>query len=477
MTSVHQLADRKLLDRYAPPGVLLNENLEILQFRGRTAPYLEPAPGLASLQILKHIHPELHAELRAALDQSRAEGVSISREPVTLRDRDSGVVRNVAIEVLPLVDSTNRSGCLLVLFKEDRPFTRAAADPRPEPSADMPGDNITRDIERELQSTKEYLQTTIEELETANEELKSSNEELQSSNEELQSTNEELETAKEELQSSNEELTTVNDELQTRMSELSLSMDDLSNVLSGVEAAVVIVGIDLRVRRFSHAAEKLLDLTGPNLGRAVELIAARVKNIDIVSAIQEVIARAAAAQYDVAIGRRWYAMRISPYLSADHSIRGALLTFDPTPENGHSLDQALAAAEYAGTLLVAIRHALLIMDETTRVVWANGAFYRAFDLSPDQTLGRPMAELPNHPWTDPEVVERVRATLSSGVPFKDFEIEAAGASSGPARGQATARKKMRLGGNIIPNPPSQNGQPLILIVVETVDEDEPPPRA
>ena len=32
--------DRLLLRQYAPPGVLVNEALEVLQFRGQTTPYL-----------------------------------------------------------------------------------------------------------------------------------------------------------------------------------------------------------------------------------------------------------------------------------------------------------------------------------------------------------------------------------------------------------------------------------------------------
>ncbi|PYN05590.1 MAG: histidine kinase, partial [Candidatus Rokuibacteriota bacterium] len=48
-----QEVDRILLSKYAPAGVLVNEAAEILQFRGHTSPYLEPAPGQASLNLLK----------------------------------------------------------------------------------------------------------------------------------------------------------------------------------------------------------------------------------------------------------------------------------------------------------------------------------------------------------------------------------------------------------------------------------------
>ena len=42
---LYQEADSLMLNKFAPPGVLVSEELEILQFRGETGAYLEPAPG------------------------------------------------------------------------------------------------------------------------------------------------------------------------------------------------------------------------------------------------------------------------------------------------------------------------------------------------------------------------------------------------------------------------------------------------
>src|SRR5204862_6935197 len=101
------------------------------------------------------------------------------------------------------------------------------------------------------------------------EELQSANEEVQSASEELQSINEELETSKEEIQSSNEELATVNEELQHRNAELAESNNDPNNLLSSVQMAIVMLGPDLRIRRFTPAAEKLLNLIPADVGRPI----------------------------------------------------------------------------------------------------------------------------------------------------------------------------------------------------------------
>jgi two-component system CheB/CheR fusion protein len=52
-------ADRLLLARFAPACVLVNQALTILQFRGHTGPYLEPAGGPPSFDLRRVIRPEL----------------------------------------------------------------------------------------------------------------------------------------------------------------------------------------------------------------------------------------------------------------------------------------------------------------------------------------------------------------------------------------------------------------------------------
>ncbi len=124
-------------------------------------------------------------------------------------------------------------------------------------------------MRQEVAASKEYLQSVLEQHETANEELRSANEEIQSSNEELQSTNEELETAKEELQSTNEELNTVNEELQVRNLQLAQIGNDLNNLLSNVNIPIIMVGNDLRIRRFTPVSQRVLNLIPTDVGRPI----------------------------------------------------------------------------------------------------------------------------------------------------------------------------------------------------------------
>ena len=193
-------------------------------------------------------------------------------------------------------------------------------------------------LERELAASREYLQSIIQELEAANEELQSANEEILSSNEELQSTNEELDTAKEELQSTNEELNTLNEELHGRNEELSRVNSDLVNLLASVQIAIVIISSDLRIRRFTPMAEKVLNLIPGDLDRPIGHIKPNIDCPDLEQLILESIDSVAPVEREVRDHTgRWYSLRVRPYKSVENKIDGAVLTlFDVDVSKGRS---------------------------------------------------------------------------------------------------------------------------------------------
>src|SRR5262245_10583147 len=282
-------ANRVLLDHYAPSGVVVDSELQIVQFRGQTGRYLEPAPGDPSLSLLKMTREGLLYGLRSALNTARKRNIAVRREG--LRVKANGGWHFVNVQVIPL-SSTQRNH-YLVLFEDETPRGKAArrsgkTNSRKGGRAESPP---MQELQQELAANREHLQSIIQELEAANEELQSANEEILSSNEELQSTNEELDTAKEELQSTNEELNTVNEELHGRNEELSRVNSDLVNLLASVEIAIVIVASDLRIRRFTPMAERVLNLIPADVGRPISHIKPNIDCPDLEELIHEVVDR------------------------------------------------------------------------------------------------------------------------------------------------------------------------------------------
>jgi two-component system CheB/CheR fusion protein len=319
---VQREADRVVLARYAPVGVVVDEAGAVLQFRGRTAAYLEPAPGMASLDLMRMLREGLLAEVRPALDEARAGDRIVVREGV--RVGDGGEVRRVKVEVIPFKVPPSGTRFFLVLFG-DGTLPVAAEAPPPAPAAQTTAtEQQVLQLQQELAALREYLQSVIEEQESTNEELKSANEEILSANEELQSTNEELQTAKEEAQSANEELATVNDELQHRNADLGRVNNDLINLLGGVNIPIVMVGRDLRIRRFTPQAEKLLNLIPTDVGRPISDIKPNLNVPDLAQLIAGVIDSLRPHESETQDRQgHWYSLRIRPYVTLEKTIDGA----------------------------------------------------------------------------------------------------------------------------------------------------------
>jgi two-component system, chemotaxis family, CheB/CheR fusion protein len=378
-------ADRLVWERYAHSGVVVDNDLQIVQFRGDTAHYVRPMPGKATFHLLRMLRDELVFEVRAAVHKVRRTGTSVRRDPIRLKI--NGTSKDIIVEVMPITGSAKRDKHFLVLFEEAR-SDGENVQPVPRPAkADR------REIDKlksELARTREYLQAIVQEQETTNEELKTANEEALSSMEELQSSNEELETAKEELQSSNEELVTLNEQLQNRSAELARSNDDLNSVLSSVNIPMLILTPDRRIRTFTHAAEKLLNLIPGDIGRTVRAkrLGFEISGLDemVSTVMTQGIERQQDAQSE---NGRWYSVRLFPYRTADQKIEGALLAFVDIDDLRKSREALVKQIDLTTAILNAANDLLvLVRDPEGRIVRFNQACQRLTGYSEDEVQGR-----------------------------------------------------------------------------------------
>lgn len=322
-------ADRVLLARFAPPSVLVDDHLEVVQFRGDTSAHLEHRAGGATLALLKMVREDLALDLRAALDLARKKGVA-ARVGGVRRDLPHGRFET-AVEVVPLGSAKPGSGFLVMFHDTPVPADAAAADAvassrrgTPRVAADA---GRVRQLQTELRATRTHLSATIQEHEAMTEELRAAMEEVTSASEEQQSINEELETAKEELQSTNEELTTVNDELLLRNSEINQVNVDLHNLLASVDMPIVMLGRDLTIRRFTTAAEPMFHLIAGDIGRPLVDLRSNLDLPDLRPLLDDVIASGKAVQRELrAPDGGAYSMWVRPYVTTEGACDGAVIT-------------------------------------------------------------------------------------------------------------------------------------------------------
>ena len=231
------------------------------------------------------------------------------------------------------------------------------------------------ELERELQETRDFLRSLQEQHEEATEELQASAEEIQSANEELQSINEELETSKEELESSNEELITTNDEMIHRNGALDRLNADLNNLQASAQMAILLLGLDLTIRRFTPQAEKAFNLIAADIGRPLSGIKCTLEFPHLESFARQSMETAVPLDREVKDrDGRWHSLRAQPYRTLDNKIDGVVLSLVDIDGLKLSEQKIQAACNYAEGIVRTARDPLIVLRADFCVNTANEGF-------------------------------------------------------------------------------------------------------
>jgi two-component system CheB/CheR fusion protein len=318
--SLQTLADQLVLDQYAAPTVLVDEEGNILYVSGRTGKYLEPAAGKANWNIFAMAREGLRYELSDAFHKALKEENAVVIRGVGVHTDGANI--HVDITVRRLTDPEPLRGLVMIVFT-DVPTPPEAQVARRPGKTGSPSYRQAQfeDLHRKWQQARMEAQSIREAMQT-------SQEELRSTNEELQSTNEEHTTSKEEMQSLNEELQTVNAELQVKVDELSRANSDMKNLLNSTDIATLFLDQELRVRRFTTQATKIIQLIPGDVGRPITDLASDLLYPELAADAREVLRRMGFMEKSIAMrDGRWFTVRIMPYRTHDERIDGVVITF------------------------------------------------------------------------------------------------------------------------------------------------------
>lgn len=329
--SLRDLAERIVLNEFAPAAAVINHRLEVLYVTGPLVNYLEFPMGELTKDLLAMARTGLRIKIRAAVQKA-------IRDRTTVTDPHARVKRNgvfipCTVTVRPIVEPNSNDALMLVLFKDrdlatTPKLTSEQESDKSETDVLVEDSPLVQQLEFDLKLTQEELHSTIEEMESSNEELKASNEEVMSMNEELQSANEELESSKEELQSLNEELITVNNQLQDKVLELDKSNSDMTNLMASTEIATVFLDKNLLIKRFTPPTVQLLSLVATDIGRPLRDFAPRFTEGTMLIECQQVLDQLTTVETEIITDDdRCYLRRILPYRTTGKLVDGVVITF------------------------------------------------------------------------------------------------------------------------------------------------------
>ena len=383
---------QQVVERFAPPSVLIDENYEVLHISAHAARYLQISGGEPTHSILKLVSPEMRLDLRSALLELKGrrapDGAHTRRTAVAI----DGETRYVAIAVRAVSATAEEGrGFYLVSFDE----TSEPSSPALLSSSGRDGMETAQKLENELQRTKEQLAITVEQYETSTEELRASNEELQAINEELRSATEELETGKEELQSINEELSTVNQEYKDKIEEVGRVNSDLQNLMAAIEIGTIFLDRSLQIKRYTPQALELFNIGPTDIGRPLEHFTHHLDYPSLTKDAQDVLRTLRTIEREVhSSDDHWYLARLLPYRTAEDRIDGVVITFVDITKRLHQEEQVRRqAAEFQQRAEMLNMAQAFILDADRRIRMWNSKCQSIYGFSAEEAIGKNAHEL------------------------------------------------------------------------------------
>ncbi|HKR63440.1 MAG TPA: CheR family methyltransferase [Thermoanaerobaculia bacterium] len=398
---VHQ----RLLEAYAAPSLIVDEQYQIVHLSERAGRYLQFTAGEASLNLLQVMRTEMRMDVRTALYQAVQSRSTAATRGILVHDGDRGETVKVVVHPA-LREGEPPRGLLLVLFETPREAAEVV------PAHVTSAEPATRQLEEELVRVKAQMRVTVEQYEVQAEEARAANEELQAINEELRSTAEELETSQEELQSVNEELRTVNQELKIKIDEISHANDDMRNLMSSTDIGTIFVDRALRVKLFTPPVRHIFNLIATDVGRPLLDINSKLRDTSLDGDLELVLEKLQPVEREVeTLEGRWHLMRLVPYRTSQDRIDGVVLTFiDITARreaeqvlrrSSEQLEELIgertSELRRATVMLQAIVDgspiAIIAVDTNRNVLTWNAAAERMFGMPADEVLGKPLPEV------------------------------------------------------------------------------------
>jgi two-component system, chemotaxis family, CheB/CheR fusion protein len=422
--NIRMFIQNLIINEYSPPGILVNEKLDIIFFSGNTEKYLLPPIGEPSFNFFEMARQGLRHILNTKIRDAIKHQSPITCENVQIKYGDKLI--SIDVIVRPLVEMGYHNNLFLVLFKEREDEQNKPAKANEDNHEDEANDENFKKLKEELVSLKKYYQSTLEELQSTNEELRASNEELQSTNEELQSTNEEHETSKEELQSTNEELISVNAELDNKIKELEQAYSDMNNFLASTEIGTLFLDKELKIRRFTPTIRNIFNLIPQDVGRPLSDIASKIPYRNIIKDAEEVLDTLNRKEADLqsSNGSR-FTLRILPYRTIENIIDGVVLTFIDVSRLIKAKGDLLKKTSVLlnNDVMNLFRESILVLDSDMKVKSANNSFYDFFKTSPNEIENKLFYQIVDGRGDISHLKSSLDEILEKKSFFKDLEIK------------------------------------------------------
>ena len=394
-----EIIKNMLVAHYDSTCAIVDDQYQVRYTFGDIDHFLKIPPGKEDQHnILSMAREGLDTALIMALHMTTNGGQVITREGI--RVKHNGGERTINLIIKPIAADKLPDGHKLIVFEQ---VSAKLHDDEVDP-AEAAADSMLKHLQDELEQSQHALHSVTQALQAKDEELTTSLEEARSANEEVQSTNEALRNSKAETESMNEELNILNNQLADQNSALSRANSTLYNFLQSTPSGMIFVDEDLTIKDFTVAVTDIFGLREADKGRPLREIAHQLIYSELMVDAERVLNASDTIEKEVRTrSGKWYHVYIHSYRTISGIVDGLALIFSDISRQKAAESDARAYALYLSAIFDTLEHSLIELDSNLRVLTANRSFYKTFQVSMEDTLGKEFHNMGNGQWNTPEL--------------------------------------------------------------------------
>jgi two-component system CheB/CheR fusion protein len=219
----------------------------------------------------------------------------------------------------------------------------------------------------------------------------------------------------------------VNSELQGKVRQVQKAHNEMRRMLDALDTPTIFVDAELRIRRFSSNADRIVELIDSDVGRPLKQLSSKVGGLDLSKEAQHVRDTMRPEEKEVMTNDGFrYLMRILPYPGPENQPSGVVFSFVDSSRLKSSAERfeiAEKARRYAESIVETVREPLIVLDHDLTVLSGNESFYRTFHLSEDGVEGKNFFEIGDGQWDIPALRKLLTKVLPRRRSFADFLVE------------------------------------------------------
>jgi two-component system CheB/CheR fusion protein len=209
-----------------------------------------------------------------------------------------------------------------------------------------------------------------------------------------------------------------NNDLHDIAREVSAGVDPIG-ILDVIEAPIVAMRRDLAVAWFNKAAADVLGFSPADIGQMPRDVPALAN----LPRLEQHCTSGIEARVDFHNGKKWFVVRISPYVPDGHQVIGAVLTFTNVTAFRASVNQAIYEREFTKAIVNTVASPLVVLSADQRVLSGNRAFYTMFEVTCEQAQGVPLHEIGNGAFEVAQLRQQLGEVFVGGQTFRPVEVE------------------------------------------------------